>query len=119
MTSAALPSYLIARDALRSRVAPYGVAVLSVAVPWVVLASFLLTESVAYPAFLWATFLAQRAMRRPTAGADVVGLAAIAVAVLARTQFLVLFVALPLAVLIQERSVRSAARRHPGTALRR
>jgi hypothetical protein len=113
MTSAAVPSYLIARDALRSRFAPYGVAVLSVAVPWVVLASFLLTESVAYPAFLWATFLAQRAMRRPTAWADVLGLSAIAVAVLARTQFLVLLVALPLAVLVQERSVRSAARRHP------
>ena len=63
---------------------------LSVAVPWVVLSSFLLTEVVAYPAFCWALLAMMHAVERKTWQSDLLAFVAIAVAVLARTQFVVL-----------------------------
>lgn len=112
MTSAAVPAYLIARGALRSQLGAYAAALLTVLVPWVVLASFLLTESAAYPAFLWAVYLAQRTVTRPSPAADVLALAGLVLAVLARTQLLVLFAVVPLAILLRERRLRTSVARH-------
>lgn len=111
-TSAAVPAFLLAREALRSTLAAYAASALAILVPWVVLASFLLTENAAYPAFLWGVYLVQRAVRHPTRANDALALAGIAVALAARTQFVVLLVAAPVAMLIVERSPREALRRH-------
>ncbi len=112
IASAAVPAFLLARDALGSRLAAYAVSALSVLVPWFVLASFLLTENAAYPAFLWGVYLLGRTVARPSRGADVLALIGLFVAVLARTQFAVLLVTAPLAILVQERSPRLALQRH-------
>jgi len=112
MTSTAIPAYLFARDVLRSQLGAYAVSALSVLVPWLVLASFLLTESVAYPAFMWAAYLLQRAVARPSIQADVLALAGIVLATLARTQLAVLFVVAPIAMLLREPDPRTAVRQH-------
>jgi len=101
MASAAIPAYLLARR-LVDRWAALAVALLSVVVVWMVLTGFLLTEVVAYPAFLWAVLGIDNALRRGTWRADLVAVAGVALAVLARTQFFVLGVLLPLAVLGHE-----------------
>lgn len=102
ISSAAVPVFLLARRVLRGRLwLPLAAAALSIAVPWVVLASFLLTEVAAYPAFCWAVLAVTRAVERQRASADLVAIAAIAVAMLARVQLVVLVGVLPLAVLVE------------------
>jgi hypothetical protein len=112
IASAAVPAYLLARDALGSRRPAYAVSALSVLLPWLVLASFLLTENAAYPAFVWGVYLLQRTVARPSRGADLLALGGVLVAVVARTQFIVLVVTAPLAILVHEASLRTAWRRH-------
>jgi hypothetical protein len=115
MASAAIPAYLLAREVV-DRAAALAVAALSVVAVWMVLTGFLLTEVVAYPVFLWAVLAIQRAVRAPSWRRDLVALAAVAVAILARTQFVLLAVVLPLAVLGQALGLRTApaevGRRH-------
>jgi hypothetical protein len=111
MTSALVPAYLLARSVTRRNGVAFGVAVVTASVPWLTLSSFLLTEAVAYPAFLWALFAAYRAMVVPRPLNDVLALVAIGVAVLARVQLLVLLVVFPLALLLHERG--RVFRRHP------
>jgi hypothetical protein len=102
MTSASVPAFLIARRATSRRWAAYLVAVLSVCVPWIVYSSFLLTEVSAYPAFLWALLAFQRTLVTPSRRNDALALAGLALAILARTQFVLLAVVLPLALLAVE-----------------
>jgi hypothetical protein len=90
MTSAAVPAFFLARRVTSNAWAGVVVAFLSVALPWLVLASFLLTEVVAYPVFLWAMLAGQRALANPTRANDGILLAALGAGVLARTQFIVL-----------------------------
>jgi hypothetical protein len=117
MTSAALPAFLIARHAFGSRGPAFIVALLSTIVPWLVLSSFLLTEVVAYPAFLWAVYAIQRCVAAPSARSDLLTLVAIGVAVTARTQFAVLLLAAPLAIVLHELTfVRTAPRAVPRSA---
>lgn len=102
MSSAAVPAFLLAWRLTRSRWLSYVVAVLTICVPWIVLSSLLLTEVVAYPAFLWAVLAVQYALESRGNRADLIALLGIAVAVLARTQFAVLLVVLPIALFIHE-----------------
>ena len=74
---------------------------LSVAVPWVALASFLLTEVVAYPAFCWALLALTHAVARKSWRTDLLALVVIGVAVLARTQFVVLLAVFVVAVVVE------------------
>jgi hypothetical protein len=97
MASAAAPAYLLARQVL-ARGWSLSVAALSVLVPWMVLTGFLMTEVVAYPVFLWVVLAIQLAIVEPSARRDLVAAAALALGVLARTQFAVLVLVLPLAV---------------------
>ena len=101
MASAAFPAYLLAREVL-SRGWSFLVAALSILVPWMLITSALMTESVAYPAFLWAVLGLQNAVARPSRRADGLAVAALAVAVLARTQFFALVLVLPLAIIGHE-----------------
>jgi hypothetical protein len=114
MASAAVPAFLLARRVTASSVLAAAVGLLAVCIPWIVFASFLLTEVVAYPAFLWAMLAFQRAVSAPSARRDLLALAAVVVAFFARTQFALLAILLPIVVLAYElgrsRGVMPAAR---------
>jgi hypothetical protein len=96
ITSAALPSYVLALRVTRSVWASALAAVLTVAVPWIVLSSFLLTEVAAYPAFMLALLAFHVALTEPSPRHDVYAAAALVLAIVARTQFVVLAVVLAL-----------------------
>jgi hypothetical protein len=101
MASAAVPAYLLARQ-VAGRRASLAVALLSVAVPWMVLTGFLMTEVVAYPAFLWSLLALQRAIATPSSRRDLVALLGIALAVSARVQFVLLAFVFPVAIIVHE-----------------
>src|ERR687898_2126550 len=90
IVTAAVPVYLLARGLGVGTVLAVAAGGLAVAVPWVVLSSFLLTEVVAYPVFCWALLAIVYAVERKGWVWDGVALLAVGVAVLARTQFVVL-----------------------------
>lgn len=98
IATAAIPVYLLARRVGVGTILAVAAGALAVAVPWIVLSSFLLTEVVAYPASCWALLALVHAVERKTWAWDAVALLAIAVAVLARTQFVVLLAVLAAAV---------------------
>jgi hypothetical protein len=102
LASAAWPAYLLARSVASSRAAGYVAALLTAFTPWLVLSTTLLTENAAYPAFVWGIFLCHRAVASPSARRDVVALVALLVIFLTRTQFIVLALALPAALLGHE-----------------
>lgn len=102
MTSACFPAYLLAWEVTRSRLAALVVAAASVAQPWIALATMILSEVAAYPAFLWAAYAVQRALDRPSVARDLLAVGAIGVATAARTQFVVLVAAFPLAIAVHE-----------------
>jgi hypothetical protein len=119
MASAAVPAYLLARQIVQ-RWWALAVAAVSVVLPWMVLTGVLMTESAAYPAFLWAMLALHRSVAAPSRRNDVLAVAGLLLAILARTQFVLLVAVLPLAVfgseLADSRSLRDAAiatyRRH-------
>jgi hypothetical protein len=112
LASSAWPAYLLGRAVTGSRAGGYLAAALTAFVPWLVLSSTLLTENVAYPVFVWGVLLTYRALVEPSGRRDAAALAGLVLAYLARTQLFVLALALPLAVLAHERSVRCAVARH-------
>src|SRR5581483_9344039 len=97
MASAALPAFLLARAVTRRRLAAYLVALLSVCVPWLV-----------FPAFLWAMLALHHATASPRLRNDVLALAGVALATLARTQFFVLVVVLVGAIVGHELALAEA-----------
>ena len=101
MASAVFPSYLLARQ-LVPRASSFAVAVLTVVVPWMVLTGFVMSEVVAYPAFLWAALAFQRTLVEPSPRRDVLAVVALGIAILSRTQFAALALVLPLAILGHE-----------------
>jgi hypothetical protein len=102
MSSASVPAFLLTWRLTRQRWLSYLVAALTICVPWIVLSSLLLTEVVAYPAFLWAVLALQYTLESRGRRADLIALLGIAVAVLARTQFAALLVVLPIALFMHE-----------------
>jgi hypothetical protein len=96
VTSAAIPTYLLALRVTRSVRASMFAAALTVAVPWLVLSSFLLTETVAYPAFVWALLAFHLAATSPSRRHDALAALALVIAITARTQFIVLALVLAL-----------------------
>ena len=110
ISSACIPAFLLVRRATGLSLPAWFAAVAAVVVPWLVLSAFLLTEVVAYPAFLWATYGMLVAAERPSPRNDALALAGIALAILARTQFGVLLVVMPVVLAVLEG--RTAATRH-------
>jgi len=114
LPSAAWPAFMLARAVTGSRGAALAAAVLTAFTPWLVLTSTLLTENAAYPAFVWAVFLCQRTVAAPSTRRDALALVGLLLAFFARTQLLVLAVALPLVVVLHElgfAGVRAGLRR--------
>jgi hypothetical protein len=98
MSSAAIPAFLLARRVTGKRWPAYLLAVVSVAMPWIVYSTVLATEVVAYPLFLWAMLAIHRSITSPRWSNDLVALVVITLAFFARTQFALLAGVLPLAV---------------------
>ena len=111
MSSACLPTFLLARAVTESRRLPYLLAASSVCIPWIPLSSMLMTEVVAYPAFVWAVLAVYRAAVSPKPQNDTVMIIALGVATLARTQFLVLFLVVPIAFYVHELAFTDAPSR--------
>src|SRR5919201_114057 len=112
LASSAWPAYLLGRAVTASHAGGYFAAALTAFVPWLVLSSTLLTENAAYPAFVWGVLLVYRSVVSPSVGRYAAALAGVGLVYLARTQLVVLALALPIAVLAYERSVRGAVARH-------
>ncbi len=117
MSSACVPAFLLARRVTQNSRVAYVVAGLSVCIPWIALASFLMTEAVAYPVFLWAILALQKAAVSPRPRNDVFVLVTLAAAVLARTQLATLLVVVPLALLLDRFSLRKLWSSHRVLAL--
>jgi hypothetical protein len=100
--SAVVPAYLLARHASLSQRWALVVALLSVALPWNVQTAFVMSEPAAYPAFLWASLAILWTVARPSARHDLVAIGGVALAVLARTQFLSLGLVLVVAALVRD-----------------
>jgi hypothetical protein len=102
MSLAAVPVYLLARH-LRLGVSPAlacaALAVLSPALFW---SSFILAEPVAYPLALTALYTAVRVLEAPRLQTQIAFFGAAGLATAARTQYIVLFLALPVAAWIVE-----------------
>jgi hypothetical protein len=116
MASAAVPAYLLARTVL-PRVLSLVAALLAVLVPWMAYATLLMTEVVAYPAFLWSTLALLWALQRPSWRRDLLAVAGLVLAALARTQFILLALVFPVALLLHEGGYE-AAMASRGTRLR-
>ncbi len=97
--SAAIPTYLLAREVVRSRWTAVAAGLLSVAVPWIVITTTLFTESLAYTTATWALWAGARAVRAPSPGRDLVALVCIGLALTSRTQLAALLPAYWLAAL--------------------
>jgi hypothetical protein len=117
MSSACIPAFFLARRVTGRRWAAYLTAALTVVMPWIILSAMMMTEVASYPASVWALLAIQRSTVAPSRRNDLVALAAIVLAYLARGELLVLVVVLPLAVLGYElrggeRDLRRLLRRH-------
>lgn len=119
MSLAAVPVFLLARRlGLTGRVA-LAVAALSVLVPDLVYASFVSSESVAYPLLLTATYFAVAALTDPRRGNQIGFVAFAGLTTLARVQFGALFAVFVVAVVLvgwRERRLRAALREQLLTA---
>ena len=104
--SAAIPTWLLARELALSRLAALCSAFFAVALPWSVIGGFVMTESAAYPAALWALLAIHRAVVLPSPRRDLVALAAILVATLARPQLAALGAVLVAAAAVHEARLR-------------
>jgi hypothetical protein len=99
MSSAAVPAYFLARRLLDRRTALM-VATLAVLVPSALYTVRVELESLAYPAFLFAALAVVSALERPGWRRELLALASIGVAVLARAQLIVLLPALVISIVL-------------------
>lgn len=100
--STALPVLLLARRAGLGRAAGLFAAALALVVPWSIVSTSFLTESLAYPMYAWTLYAAWLTTTRPSVRNDALALLALVVAALSRTALLALAPMLPLAVLWHE-----------------
>ena len=117
LASAAWPAYLLARDLTGSRAAGYLAAGFTAFTPWLALGATLLTENAAYAAFVWSVLLVYRTLVEPSDGRDAAAVAALLLAFFARTQLVVLALALPVALVAHELAFATARAQH-GSRLR-
>ena len=100
--STAVPVFLTVRALRLSARWAALAAFLTIVVPWAVLATSFLTESVAYPAWAFAVWVIWRTAVRPSWRSDVLAIALIFVAGLARVNLLSLAGVLAVTVIVQE-----------------
>jgi hypothetical protein len=114
--STIFPVYMLGR---RLRMpAPFAVlaGLMSVLVPWAVATAMLMTESLAYPLFAWAILAIVVAVADARLRNDALAVIAIALAAYTRTQFVLLYAVLALAIVLHELGFRDVEQ---GTAAQR
>ena len=89
--STAIPLWLLAKPVLTPWRRTAAVT-LAIATPWITLTTALFTESMALPAFVWFTYAALWAVRRPAWWRDLLALTVLGVAVASRVQLVGLFI---------------------------
>ena len=89
MSSAAIPAYLLGRRLLSTRGAIFFAAT-TLLIPSLVYSTKVMTESAAYPLFLWSALSMLRAVEAPTRGRQLQALAVIVTAAAVRPQMIVL-----------------------------
>jgi hypothetical protein len=104
LASAAIPTYLLAREVVPQRWAAYLAAALVAFMPWMTLSTTELTEVAAFPACAWALLAMQRSLAKPSPRRDLLALAGIALASYGRLQLIVLAPVLVVAMLFHELS---------------
>lgn len=104
ITSACVPAYLLTGYVTGDRVLSRWVALCVGVLPWIALATKILTDSLAFPLFVWAVYAIIRAVAEGAEDRrrDWIALAAIAAAYLARSQFVVLPAVFCVAILARE-----------------
>jgi hypothetical protein len=102
MASAAIPTYLLAREVVARRWAAYLAAALVAVAPWLTISTSQLTEVAAYPACAWALLAMQRSLAKPSVWRDLVALLAIGLATYGRLQLILLAPVLVVAMLLHE-----------------
>lgn len=102
MSSACIPAYLLARRVTDKAWIAFGLAALSVSIPWILFATMLMTEVVAYPVFLWAMYAFQRSIDAPSPRNDLLALVVVPIAYFARTPLIVVAIILVVAVVVFE-----------------
>ena len=102
MSSACIPAFLLTRRLTRERWAPYLVAALTICMPWIVTAMFIMTEVAAYPASAWAVYAIVVALAAPSRKHDLLASLAIAMGYFARGALIAFVIVLPLALLVFE-----------------
>ena len=102
LASAAVPAYLLMRRLSPWRGGAYLVAGMTVVVPWMTLAGTMLTENVAYPAFLWAVLAAHVTLTDPRPRNDALFVLTLLVAYAARTQLSLVAAAAVVAIVVHE-----------------
>jgi hypothetical protein len=117
MSSACIPTWLLARPLAARSWVPLLAAALAVFMPWILYSTMLMTENAAYPAFLWAVLGLQHTLAHPSRRADCLALLGLALAFFARTELLVLAFVAPVAALVLEAG-RLPLRQAPGAAVR-
>lgn len=108
MCSAVFPAWALARLVVRPAYA-FGVAAAAVAGGSMLYHSYLTSEALAFPVFLFAVFVSMRAVSEPSLRWDALAVLVLGAAVLTRAQFVVLPVAFVLTVLLVGRPVRRHA----------
>ena len=109
MAAAMFPAYWLARCVV-SRRSSLLVAVASVVAPGLLYHSYLMTDAAGYPAFLLALAVMTRALARPSRGWDAAVVGVSLLAVLTRTQFVVVPLAYLVAVAVVGRSTHEGVR---------
>ncbi|MFY9487707.1 MAG: hypothetical protein WAP35_03295 [Solirubrobacterales bacterium] len=102
MASSCVPAYLLARSVGLSPRLRYLAAAITAFVPWTVFVTMTMTESLAYPVFLWALVAIHHCVMNPGSRGDLLALTAVGFAFFTRTQFIALAAVLPIAVLAHE-----------------
>ncbi len=102
MASAAIPTYLLARELVPRRWPAYLAAALVALMPWMTLSLAELTEVAAFPACAWALLAMQRSLAEPSWRRDLLALAGITLASYGRLQLVILAPVLVAAMLLHE-----------------
>jgi hypothetical protein len=119
MASAAVPAYLLASRVIDGRIGWVLAAALTVTVPWLAFSGSVMTESLAYPLFVWALLACTVAIERPSPVRDAIALGAIAAAFLTRPQLAALGVAFVVAAVLHELTFTDHGRRPRAAELTR
>ena len=102
LASTVVPLALMARRVIASPWLRVLAVALGTAVPWLIIASHLLTENLAFPLFAWASYAIVVTAERPTWRNELAALVAIAAMALCRLNLAAMFAVLVLAVLVDE-----------------